>query len=523
MGDGRTRWYLAVDLGTGGVKVATVHEDGRVLASAFRSIDSLQTDDGGTEQDTDQWWSHTSDAIREVIAATGASTAGDDARSPCAGVGITGQWGSTVPVDRDGHAVGPCIVWSDHRGGQWSRSIVGSPVAVAGYGATKALRWLRLSGGLPSPSGADPTGHVHFLRHRRPDVYARAATMLEPVDFIGLRLTGRVAATPASMTAAWLTDNRPDAALGYHPALVRLAGRDAAKLPPLVATGTTLGTVRADVAADLGLPEGVPVVCGAPDLHTAAMGAGAVADFAGHIAISTTAWVSAPVPFKKTDIFHQMTSIPGLRAGSYLIANNHETGGATLRWLRDNVLGGGDYDAITGEAASVAAGSGGVIFTPWLKGERSPVADANLRASFVNMSLSTTRAHLIRAVLEGVAYNARWLLEVVDSFAGRPLESLRLLGGGAGSDLWCQIHADVIGRPIHQVADPMNVNVRGAAWFAAMHLGHISLDDVASRTPPARVFQPSAAAAAAYAPLYAEFTALATSQRSMFRRLNARH
>jgi xylulokinase len=264
-------------------------------------------------------------------------------------------------------------------------------------------------------------------------------------------------------------------------------------------------------------------VCGVPDLHTAAMGAGAVADFAGHIAISTTAWVSAPVPFKKTDFFHQMTSIPGLRAGSYLIANNHETGGATLRWLRDNVLDGADYDAITAEAAAVPAGSGGLIFTPWLKGERSPVADANLRASFINMSLSTTRAHLIRAVLEGVAYNARWLLECVDSYAGRPLDSLRLLGGGAVSDLWCQIHADVIGRPIHQVADPMNVNVRGAAWFAAMHLGHISLDDVASRTPPARVFQPSAAAGAAYAPLYAEFTALAKSQRSMFKRLNARH
>ncbi len=521
MGDGRPRWYLAVDLGTGGVKVATVHEDGRVLASAFRSIESVQTDDGGTEQDTDEWWSHTSDAICDVLATT--STTDDAAASRCAGVGITGQWGSTVPVDGHGRAVGPCIVWSDHRGGQWSRSIVGSPVKVAGYGAAKALRWLRLSGGLPSPSGADPTGHVHWLQHRRPDVYGAAATFLEPVDFIGLRLTGRAAATPASMTAAWLTDNRPDAALRYHPTLVRLARRDATKLPPLLATGTTLGVVCPDIAAVLGLPADVPVVCGVPDLHTAAIGAGAVADFAGHIAISTTAWVSAPVPFKKTDIVHQMTSVPGLRAGSYLIANNHETGGATLRWLRDSVLGDADYDAMTAEAAAVPAGSGGVIFTPWLKGERSPVADSNLRASFINMSLSTTRAHLIRAVLEGVAYNARWLLEVVDSYAGRPLESLRILGGGAVSDLWCQIHADVIGRPIHQVADPMNVNVRGAAWFAALHLGHIALDDVASRTPPARVFQPSVAAGAAYAPLYAEFTALAKSQRSMFKRLNARH
>src|SRR5262249_53062673 len=157
--------------------------------------------------------------------------------------------------------------------------------------------------------------------------------------------------------------------------------------------------------------------------------------------------------FKKTDVLHQMASVPGLRAGSYLIANNHETGGAALRWLRDSVIEGRDYDALTAEAAGTAAGSGGVIFAPWLSGERSPVSDEHLRASFLNISLATTRADLIRSVLEGVAYNSKWLLEATEKFAGQPLDGLRLLGGGAVSDLWCQIHADVIGRPIHQVAD----------------------------------------------------------------------
>ena len=518
------RWYLAIDLGSGGLKAAVVDEHGAVLAASFRSIETCRAGDGAAEQDTDVWWTALLDAGAEVVLSAAAPGA-------CSGVGITGQWGSTVPVDASGMALGPCLMWSDHRGAPWSKAIAGGPVTISGYGPTKLARWLRIAGGLPSPSGADPTGHAQFLEHVRPSVFRAARALVEPVDFIGGRLTGRVAATPASMVASWLTDNRVDASLRYDPTMLHLARRTTNKLPGLIATGSTLGTLLADVAAALGIEGDTPVVCGVPDLHTAAMGAGAVADFAGHIAISTTAWVSAPVPFKKADVFRMTASVPGLRSGSYLIANNHETGGAALRWLRDEVLSGiggvadtaPDYDAITAEAATAPTGSGGVIFCPWLNGERSPVSDDNLRASFLNVSISTGRADLIRSVLEGVAYNARWLLEATEHFAGRPLESLRLLGGGAVSDLWCQIHADVIGRAIHQVADPLNVNVRGAAWFAAMHLGHLSLDEISNRAPTARVFEPSSAAGRIYAPLYAEFVRLAKSQRSMYRRLNARH
>src|SRR5450759_632971 len=396
------RWYLAIDLGTGGTKVGAVREDGRILAAAFSSVDTDLTDDGGCEQDTEQWWTGTVGSIRDVLAAL-------NEPGECAGIGITGQW-------------------------------------------------LRRAGGAPNPNGADPTGHAQFLKHERPDAYRRAAALIEPVDFVGLRPTGRIAATPASMLASWPTANRPGAEVGYDATLVKLARRDRAKLPDLIATGSVLGTLLPDVAAELRLPVSTPVVCGVPDLHTAAIGAGAVAEFAGHISISTTAWVSAQVPLKKADVIHQMASIPGLRESSYLIANNHETGGSALRWLRDAVLTDGGYDALTAEAATAVPGSGGVIFCPWLNGERSPVSDENLRASFLNVSIATTRADLIRAVLEGVAYNARWLLEATENFAGRPLDGLRLLGGGATSDLWCQIYADVIGRPIHQVADPVNVN-----------------------------------------------------------------
>lgn len=525
-------WYLGIDLGTGGLKVGAVALDGTVIASAFRSIETVITEDGGNEQDPFAWFDALASAGREV---TDALRSGGDGTRTCGGIGITGQWGSTIPVDATGRPVGPCLLWSDRRGAPWSAKLTGGTIGVAGFGAKKIVSWLRFAGGAPSKEGSDPTGHTQFLRHRRPEIDSRTAVHLEPVDLIGAWLTGVVAATPASMVLSWLTDNRRGAPCAFHPVLVRLADRRAAQLPPLRPTGSRLGVLLPERAAALGLaPDGavtdLPVVCGAPDLHTAPIGTGGLASFEGHLAISTSAWVSAPVSFKKTDVMHSMASIPGFAPNSYVIANNQETGGASLRWLRDSVLRADDglgqapedYDALTVAAALAPAGAGGVIFTPWLKGERSPVDDANLRASFLNVSITTTRSDLIRAVLEGVAYNARWLLEATESFAGQPLEGLRLFGGGAKSDLWAQIYADVIGRPIRRIDDSIDVNVRGAAWFAALSLGHRTIDDL-RRTPIAATnFIPDAVAMTTYRPLYREFSRLAKSQKSMYARLNGR-
>ena len=189
------------------------------------------------------------------------------------------------------------------------------------------------------------------------------------------------------------------------------------------------------------------------------------------------------MPFKKTDILHQIATVPGLTPGPYLVANNHETGGACLQWLRDQVIAPGDGLDATGTPPTSPSsprsrrasrpGSGGVIFTPWLTGERSPVDDRNARGGFHNLSLATDRADLVRAVLEGVAYNNRWLHDAVERFAKRRLDHVRLIGGGAQSDLWCQIHADVLDRTIERVADPVDANLRGAALFAGLALGAV--------------------------------------------------
>src|SRR6202035_4249686 len=208
---------------------------------------------------------------------------------------------------------------------------------------------------------------------------------------------------------------------------------------------------------------------------------------------------------------HQIASVPGLAGGGYLVADNHETGGLCLQWLRDNVIAPDDglagglgqappegrgglavpsFDALTALASSVPPGSGDVVFTPWLAGERSPVDDRSARGGFHNLSLHTTRAHLVRAVREGVSSNSRWLFEAVERFTGKRLDPVRVIGGGASSDLWCQIHADVLGRTMERVDEPVHANLRGAALFAGVALGEVGLDEIGALVPVDARFEP---------------------------------
>ncbi|HYM97948.1 MAG TPA: FGGY family carbohydrate kinase, partial [Candidatus Sulfotelmatobacter sp.] len=281
---------------------------GEVVACNHASVQTRYPSGGGAVQDPTEWW----DAIRAGVRAVLAS--GPVRSTDLIGVGITGQWGSTVPVDGGGEAVGDCRLWADTRGGRFSARAVGGPIAPFGYSPGNMVRWIQITGGAPSPNGADPLGHELYLRNVEPEVYARTAALIEPLDYVGLRFTGRVAATPASMILSWLTDNRPGAPVTYVPELVRRAGRDRSRLPELIPTGSVLGPVRDDVANDLGIPS-VPVVAGVPDLHTSFIGSGAVSPYQAHITISTTAWIACEVPFKRTDVIHQMASVPGLRPG----------------------------------------------------------------------------------------------------------------------------------------------------------------------------------------------------------------
>jgi xylulokinase len=515
---------LAVDLGTGGPKVGLVSVTGELLASEHHLVPTTLRPGGGAEQDASQWWSLVLAAARRLL------SSGVVPPSSVVAVSCTGQWASTVPVDESGEPVGPCVLWLDSRGGPHVRRAVGG--VVAGYGPRAITRWVRRTGGAPSLSGADPIGHIAFLERERPEVAARARWYLEPVDYLSMRFCGVAAASRASMAGAWLTDNRPSrlGVMAYDAALARTVGVPLDKLAPLVPTCSVVGSVSSAVARDLGMEEGVPVVAGTPDLHSAAAGSGAVEDFSAHLTLSTTSWISCPVPFKRTDAVRQVASVPGLSAHRYLVADNHETGGRALEFARDVLFGVGadggsdgvapSYDSLTALAARAPVGSGGAMFTPWLAGERSPVDDRRARGGWHNLSLSSSRAEMVRAVLEGVAYNSRWLHDAVERFCRRRLDPIRVVGGGAASALWCQIHADVIDRTIERVADPLHANLRGAALLAAMSLGLIQAAEVRGLVPVASVHEPDGRWRALHDERHREFVALYKAQKPIFGRLN---
>ena len=518
---------LAIDLGTSGPKVALVSVQGQVLACEIEKTPLTLLPGGGAEQDPEDWWQAICRASRRLLARPEAQNI------PIVGVCATTQWSGTVAVDRGGNPLGNAIIWMDSRGAPYVRRITSGPVRLAGFGIDKLWTWVRLTGGIPSPSGKDPIAHILFLQHEKPEIYRAAYKFLEPKDYLNLKMTGRYAAAYDSITLHWVTDNRRIDRIGYHDGLLKLAGLDRATLPELKSAVDILGPLLPAAARDLGLPSGLPVVMGTPDLHSAAIGSGAVRDYEAHLYIGTSSWLTCHVPFKKTDLLHNMAAIPSAIPGRYFIANEQETAGGCLAFLRDKILfppadaSAADteerrFTALEALARQVPAGSRGLIFTPWLYGERTPVEDHAVRGGFHNLSLEADRGALVRAVMEGVAYNTRWLMGYVEKFIRRKLTRIRMVGGGANSDLWCQICADVLDRTVLQVRDPVTVNARGAGILAAVALGYGRFEDIAGQVAIAGTYTPDPGRHQRYQPLFRAFLDIYRRNRRIYAGLNHR-
>lgn len=515
---------LAIDLGTSGPKVAWVTTGGRVLGCTRHPTPLLVTPGGGAEQRPDDWWQAIVAATRSLHQAVPQRP--EDVVAVC----VTAQWAGTVPLDEQGNPLRNAIIWMDSRGAEYVKQVTGGLLRFEGYGIRKLLKWLRRTGGIPSLAGKEPVAHILYIRHRHPDVYARTYKFLEPKDYINLRLTKRWAASFDSIALHWVTDNRRIDAIVYDDELLALSTVERSKLPELKRAIDVLGPLCPEAADALGLTTSTQVVMGTPDVQSAAIGSGAVLDYEGHVYIGTSSWLTCHVPFKKTDVFHNMASLPSALPGRYFVANAQETAGACIEWLRDAVLFADDplsgtapedfYARLERTAEQAPAGCDKVLFTPWLYGERCPVADATVRAAFLNLSLSTTRAHMVRAVMEGVAFNTRWLLPHVEEFIDRRMDRIRMIGGGASSDLWCQIHADVLDREVAQVDEPVQSNARGAALVAALGLGHLTVDQIPERVPIRRVYEPRARHRGLYDELFDAYLEFYRANKGIYARLN---
>ncbi len=330
-----------------------------------------------------------------------------------------------------------------------------------------------------------------------PEIAEATRWYMEPIDYLTMRFTGVASATHASRLAMWMTDNRRLDEYRYDPHLLSLVGLDEKYFPLLQPFGSIVGTLSDHVADELGLARDVVVVSAIPDLHAAAIGTAATSPYQTHLALSTTSWISCPVPSKRTDVNHNIAAVPGLSNDSYVLIDNQETGAKALEWLRSVMAGprgAPTYGELDTLAASSPSGSNGVRFSPWLAGERSPISNKHIRAGFSNLSLTTTSADMVRAVMEGVAANSAWLFGYVEKLAGQRLSPVRVVGGGAQSSLWCQIFADGLDREVLQIDQPLVAQLRGAALLAGCALGHYSLHDVP--VPKSTAYDPSGDAGA---------------------------
>ena len=522
------KYILAIDLGTSGPKVALVSAQGELIGSEFEETRLLLSPGGGAEQSPGEWWDAIQKATKRLLAKGLVSN--DD----IVAIASTGQWSGTVAVDEGGNALGNSVIWMDTRGATDINQIVDGPLKVEGYGLAKLMKWIQLTGGAPGKAGKDPIAHILYLKHEHPEIYQHTYKFLEPIDYIGLCLTGQFAASFNSITLYWLTDNRNIENVTYNDSLIKTSTIDRAKLPNLKPANAVLGLLRPEVAREWGLRENVQVLMGSPDVHSAAIGSGAVRDYETHLYIGTSSWLTCHVPFKKTDISHNLAALPSGIPGRYLLTNEQECAGVCLQFLRDNILFHQDelstgvkpsntYQLFDQIAERTPAGSDKLIFTPWLYGERAPVDNHLVRGGFYNQSLNTTREHLVRAVFEGVAYNSRWLLKYVEQFNKRPVEVIHMVGGGAKSNIWCQIQADVLNRPIRQIKDPIEVNVRGAALLASATLGFLRYDEIGTRVPVANTYTPNPDHRKIYDELFNEFVAIYESNRKIYARLNQTH
>jgi xylulokinase len=519
------RSVLAIDLGSGGPKAAVVTEHGEILTHARRTVSTLFVDGGGAEQDPLDWWRAVDQAVTTVLSQPQVD------RSRIVAVSCTGQWSVTAPVDASGQPLMNAVHWMDSRGAPYTQALTDGLIKIDGYGLQRLIRWIQITGAVPTHAGADSLAHILFLKHARPDVYAGTHKLLEPMDYLNLRLTGRFSASYATVFPYLITDNRDVTRVHYHDGLLRLAGVDRDKLPDLVPVDAVLGKLRPEVAAAWKLLPTTQVVCGTTDNQTAALGAGSIDDAVGYISVGTTSWLSCHIPFKKCNLLRAIATMPSAIPGRNIVVAEQGAAGRCLEavverllcadrdWSLDSERSRG-YAELFQEAASVAPGCDGLLFLPWLNGSGPPAADGRVRGGFINQTLRTGRAEAVRAVMEGIAFNLGWLLPHVETFVGRRFGTVRMVGGAAESDLWCQIFADIFDRPIHRVASPRLATVRGAGLHALMSLGIRRREEISALVPISTVFEPDPRNRKTYQELSSAFVKCYKRTRGLFALLN---
>jgi xylulokinase len=443
---------LGIDVGTGGTRAVVVDEQGSIVASQtaeHAQFTSPQT--GWAEQEPRDWWRAATEAIRAVLTQVAAEE--------IAGVGFSGQMHGAVLLDADAEVIRPALIWCDQRTSAQCQSL------------TEQIGAARLIELTANPALTNFTlTKLMWVREREPELWSRFRYFLLPKDYIRLRLTGERATDVADASGTLLLDvaNRR-----WSSAMLETLELDQSCLPALFESSEITGRVSPEGANATGLRAGTPVVAGAGDQAAGAVGMGIVAPGAVSATIGTSGVVFAATARPALDKGGRVHTFCHGIPGRWHVMGVTQAAGLSLRWFRDQfgVRGAAaddqrdPYELLSQEAAAAPPGSDGVLWAPYLMGERTPHLDPEARAALVGLTASHTRAHVIRAILEGVAFSLRDTLTIFAEM-DVPVDTIRLGGGGARGRLWRQIQADIYGREVEIL-----VAEEGAAYGAALLAG----------------------------------------------------
>ncbi|MGC9198582.1 MAG: xylulokinase [Acidobacteriaceae bacterium] len=443
---------LGIDVGTGGTRAILIDHAGVVLASHSADHAPIRSDHiGWAEQDPEDWWRAAQQAI------TGALRAATNAGHTVAvqAVGLTGQMHGCVMLDASGEVLRPALIWCDQRTQpqcDWLTSTIGYERLIE-LTANPALPNFTLT-------------KLLWVRQHQPEIFARIAHVLCPKDFVRLRLTGEYAMDLQEASGTLLLDvvHRR-----WSTEMAERTGIPLGWLPRLFEGPEICAHISQAGAAATGLQAGTPVAAGAGDQGAGAVGMGILTPGSVSATIGTSGVVFAATAQPTLDPKGRLHTFCHAAPGIWHVMGVTNGAGLSLRYLRDTFFASRSYDEITAPAASIPPGSDGLLWAPYLFGERTPYLDPNARAAFVGITASTTAAHYVRAVLEGVAFS---LQDTLTLFAelGIPVESIRLGGGGARSPLWRQIQADVYGHAV-QILEAEEGGAFGAALLAGAGVG----------------------------------------------------
>ena len=505
------KYILAHDAGTGGDKAVLTDLVGRVVQSAYQAYPVNFPRAVWAEQDPEVLWRALVGTTRQVI-----EQAAIDPRQ-IAGVGISAQMFNLLPVDEHVEPLTPLISWLDLRSIPQADRVLSGVLPELIY---------RCTGNIPTAKDVIPK--ILWLKEERPDLWDRTAWLLDCKEYLLYRLTGKIAIDWHGASVFFLFD--PYRKTWSKEACSAL-GIPLEKLPPAFPSTKVIGEVTPQAALQTGLATGTPVVLCAGDVAAAQCGSGANAAGKAHLCIGTATWVGLSSPVLRNDPQKPFWALNHIDPEKWIIAGEMETGGGALMWFRDafceaearltNAAGTSVYSLIGEMAASVEPGSDRLLFLPWLSGERAPVLDHYARGAFVGLSLGHTRSHLARAVMEGVAFHLRWIIEALQQL-GLPVRGMNAIGGGSASPVWTRIISDITEQPLRVVEHPLEAGAVGTALTVAVGLGiHPSIESIDGLIRIQQTVEPDARNHDRYERLYQEYRSLYLALAPIYRRLQS--